>query len=636
MWCLQKAYQFLCLVLFFLNFLANLSSSSSSSIAQLCPHDEASALIQFKSSFSIHKTFSFSWFCEDVGIKSYPKTDSWNEVGYTAASIPIVNLQKLNLAFNYFTFSNMSSKFGEFASLEYLNLSQANFAGQVPSRISHLSKLVSLDLSRNDLQTLDKHTLKGLVHNLTEVSQLFLDQTDLSSINPNVLMNLSLSLKSLSLYQCGLRGKFPENIFYLPNLKLLNLGDNKNLCLSLPQFNRSSHLEILDLSNMNFSRELFDSIGWNLIPSKHLDLGSANISGSISKALGNLSKLNFLDLSGNSLSGKIPSSLIRNLTQLEFLNIGGNQLEGSIPDENSWQDSQVDVACGEGHFILLPWKEIEYLELSFNLIHGDLPIPPLQTRVFLISNNSFNGEISSLICSASSLAILDLSRNNLSGIIAQCFGNLSTLWTLNLGMNKFHGIIPPTFAKGCQLKNLNLNGNQLGGPLPRSVIHCGDLEVLDLGNNKINDTFPYWFGSLLLLQVLVLRSNQLQGSIHDTRSNLSFSKIQIFDLSSNYFTGPLPVRYIKSFKAMTNLEKDKSVRSYMGLEVGSGTFNSFSLEIAIKGLEIELVKVYTMLTSIDLSNNKFQGEIPYVIGKFNSLKGLNLSHNNLSGCIPYQ
>ncbi|XWS08153.1 hypothetical protein CRYUN_Cryun41cG0055900 [Craigia yunnanensis] len=72
----------------------------------------------------------------------------------------------------------------------------------------------------------------------------------------------------------------------------------------------------------------------------------------------------------------------------------------------------------------------------------------------------------------------------------------------------------------------------------------------------------------------------------------------------------------------------------MGLEVGSGTFYSFSLEIAIKGLEIELVKVYTMLTSIDLSNTKFQGEIPKVIGKFNSLKGLNLSHNNLSGCIP--
>ncbi|XP_017979637.1 PREDICTED: receptor like protein 30-like [Theobroma cacao] len=38
--------------------------------------------------------------------------------------------------------------------------------------------------------------------------------------------------------------------------------------------------------------------------------------------------------------------------------------------------------------------------------------------------------------------------------------------------------------------------------------------------------------------------------------------------------------------------------------------------------------------SIDLSNNEFQGEIPEVIGKLNSLKELNLSHNNLSGCMP--
>ncbi|OMO57868.1 hypothetical protein COLO4_35037 [Corchorus olitorius] len=49
---------------------------------------------------------------------------------------------------------------------------------------------------------------------------------------------------------------------------------------------------------------------------------------------------------------------------------------------------------------------------------------------------------------------------------------------------------------------------------------------------------------------------------------------------------------------------------------------------------MELLKIFTMLTTIDLSNNKFQGEIPVVIGKLNSLKGLNLSHNNLSGCIP--
>ncbi|XWS09701.1 hypothetical protein CRYUN_Cryun39dG0011800 [Craigia yunnanensis] len=170
--------------------------------------------------------------------------------------------------------------------------------------------------------------------------------------------------------------------------------------------------------------------------------------------------------------------------------------------------------------------------------------------------------------------------------------------------------------------------------------HCREnrqrgLEVLDLGNNRINDTFPRWSRSLPQLQVLVLRSNQLQGCIQDTRSSLSFSKIQIFYLSSNYFTGTLPVRYIKIFKAIMNLTKNESAMRYMGVsDPKSIRFYSYYIGIAIKGVEMEMVKFFTMLTSIDLSNNKFQGEIPKVIGKLNSLKGLNLSHNDLSGCIP--
>ncbi|XVF77240.1 hypothetical protein PTKIN_Ptkin14bG0027000 [Pterospermum kingtungense] len=68
---LQKACHFVCLVFFFMNVQANLSSSSS------CSHDEASALIQFKSSFTIDRLSSAE--CDDSGIKCYPKTDSWKQ-----------------------------------------------------------------------------------------------------------------------------------------------------------------------------------------------------------------------------------------------------------------------------------------------------------------------------------------------------------------------------------------------------------------------------------------------------------------------------------------------------------------------------------------------------------------------------
>ncbi|XVF77149.1 hypothetical protein PTKIN_Ptkin14bG0017700 [Pterospermum kingtungense] len=105
-------------------------------------------------------------YCDvDAGIKSYPKTDSWKEgtdccswdgVTWLYGSIPsnsslflLPHLRKLNLTSNDFNAFEMSFKFGEFSSLVYLNLSTSNFVGQVPSQVSHLSKLASLDLSRN-------------------------------------------------------------------------------------------------------------------------------------------------------------------------------------------------------------------------------------------------------------------------------------------------------------------------------------------------------------------------------------------------------------------------------------------------------------------------------------------------------
>ncbi|XVF77259.1 hypothetical protein PTKIN_Ptkin14bG0028900 [Pterospermum kingtungense] len=204
---------------------------------------------------------------------------------------------------------------------------------------------------------------------------------------------------------------------------------------------------------------------------------------------------------------------------------------------------------------------------------------------------------------------------------------------LSTQTNNLHGNIPPTFTKRCQLKNLNLNGNQLEGRLTKSILKCTSLEVLDIGNNKIKGTFSHWLGSLPQLEVLILRSNKLQGSIHGSRSSASFSKIQIFDLLDNYLTGRLPVRYIENLRAMINLTFNGSAEEYMGMNEG-GSFYTYSIGIVMKVFEMEMMKIFTMFTSIDLSNNKFEGEIPKVIGNLKSLKGLTLSHNNLNGSIP--
>ena len=60
------------------------------------------------------------------------------------------HLKRLNLAGNFFNYSPISSEFAYFKTLSHLNLSNSMFSVKIPYEISHLSSLVSLDLSYND------------------------------------------------------------------------------------------------------------------------------------------------------------------------------------------------------------------------------------------------------------------------------------------------------------------------------------------------------------------------------------------------------------------------------------------------------------------------------------------------------
>ncbi|XP_057990660.1 receptor-like protein 33 [Hevea brasiliensis] len=253
----------------------------------------------------------------------------------------------------------------------------------------------------------------------------------------------------------------------------------------------------------------------------------------------------------------------------------------------------------------------------------------MDLRVLILSSNKLIGEVSSVVCNLNSLEILDLSNNSLNSFIPQCLGNFSNnLSVLHLGMNKFQGTILETFSIGSNLRYLNFNGNQLQGRILPSICNCINLEILDLENNNIDDTFPHFLETLSKLQILILKSNKFHGLVKGTSANYSFSKLRIFDLSNNMFSGPLPAEYFNNFKAMMIFDLNMK---YMGAPNHSSY--DYSVSLTLKGLEIELVKIQTLLTSIDLSGNKFTGEIPQSIGKLKSLKLLNLSHNQLTGNI---
>ncbi|XP_034899786.1 receptor-like protein Cf-9 homolog [Populus alba] len=813
---LSQSFSFFLFVFHFHSTISSPLSSnySSSSSSHLCAHHQSLSLLQFKQSFSINSSASSDYYyCQYPS----PKTESWKDgtdcclwdgvscdlkTGHVTglnlscsmlhgtlhsnnSLFSLHHLQKLDLSFTDFNTSHISSRFGQFSNLTHLNLSGSDLAGQVPSEISQLSKLVSLDLSDNDnlslepiffdklvrnltklrelhlswvnmslvvpislmnlssslsslkligcglqgklpssmgkfkhLQYLDlgRNNLTGsipydfeqltelvsldfsfnnylnlepfsfdkLVRNLTKLRELDLSSVNMSLVAPNSLTNLSSSLSYLSLLDCGLQGKFPGNIFHLPNLESLYLSYNEGLTGSFPSSNLSNVLSLLDLSNTIISVHLENDLISNLKSLEYMSLRNCNIIRSDLALLANLTRLVYLDLSSNNLNGEIPSSL-GNLVHLSYLILYSNNFMGQVPDSlgNLVNLSYLDLSNNQlggplhsqlnnlsnlvglslygnlfngtipsflfalpslyfldlhnnnliGNISELQHYSLIYLDLSNNHLHGTIPSSISKQKnleaLILASNSKLTGEISSSICKLRYLQVLDLSNNSLSGSMPLCLGNFSNMLSvLHLGMNNLQGTIPSTFSKDNILEYLNLNGNELEGKIPPSIITCTMLEVIDLGNNKIEDTFPYFLEALPKLQILVLKSNKLQGFVKGLTAYKSSSKLRIFDISDNNFSGPLPTGYFNSLEAM--MASDQNM-IYMVTTNYNGYV--YSIEMTWKGVEIEFSKIQSTIRVLDLSNNNFTGEIPKVMGKLKGLQQLNLSHNSLTGHI---
>ncbi|KAL7249994.1 hypothetical protein ACSBR1_012061 [Camellia fascicularis] len=153
-----------------------------------------------------------------------------------------------------------------------------------------------------------------------------------------------------------------------------------------------------------------------------------------------------------------------------------------------------------------------------------------------------------------------------------------------------------------------------------------------------------------MLQVLILRSNRFHGAINVSKTKLKFPNLRIIDLSDNGFSGNLLSEYFQNWNAMAMVEREKLTYMQADQQVlGRTTSNSKTSTVIInvsllpymysvtmdnkraKRLYQEIQKAFI---AIDLSNNKFGGEIPESLGRLNGLQVLNLSYNNLNGVIP--
>ncbi|KAL5577402.1 hypothetical protein UlMin_019101 [Ulmus minor] len=342
------------------------------------------------------------------------------------------------------------------------------------------------------------------------------------------------------------------------------------------------------------------------------------------------------------LSAEADLSVFANLTKLVKLSMSNNSISGKIPDN------------------IADFKSLQYLDVSNNLFSSSLPlgIGRMESlRNLSFAGNNFSGPIPDSMPVLASILSLDFSRNSFSGSLPKSLTKLSSLVYLNLSFNSFTKTIPKGFELMSSLEVLDLHGNMLEGQLDVEFFMLSTATHVDLSSNMLTSSQPQKFLPSIsdTIKYLNLSHNQLTGSLVSSGELEIFQNLKVLDLGYNQLSGELPefsfVYDLQVLKLSNNrfsgfipnnlLKGDSMVLNELDLSGNNLTgpislitsTNLRILNLSSNGLHGDLPVVTGSCAVLDLSNNKFEGNLTRW-AKWENVEFLDLSQNHLTGPFP--
>lgn len=197
--------------------------------------------------------------------------------------------------------------------LTNLSIEGNHFSGPIPSEIGKLINLEKLVLSSNAFTG----ELPAALAKLTNLTDMRISDNNFSGKIPDFISSWTL-IEKLHIQGCPLEGPIPSGIYALTSLSDLRISDLKGRQSSFPPLRKMESM-------------------------KTLIMRKCLIYGKIPEYIGDMINLKNLDLSFNELSGEIPTSFVQ-LTRAEFIYLTGNKLSGPIPGWILGRNKNVDVS----------------------------------------------------------------------------------------------------------------------------------------------------------------------------------------------------------------------------------------------------------------------------------------------------